>query len=82
MKKKLDLNEGKTVYEYENPSIFERDGKTYEFISFKKITAFKEQKKYQNLTIRKEDQFAVFGWLRDCIDGEIRTGPEESETPF
>ncbi len=78
MKHSLSLNEGKTVYDFDDAKEYE--GKT--FISFHKQSKFKEQVKHQNLTVRNEDREAVFGWLRDCIDGVERTGPEESETPF
>ncbi len=76
MQKKLELNEGKITYDFDDAKEYE--GKT--FISFHKQSKFKEQVKHQNFTIRNEDRAAVFEWLRDCIDGVIRTGPEEE--PF
>ena len=76
MKHSLSLNEGKITYDFD-------DAKEYEgkiFISFHKVTKYKDQVKHQNLTVRNEDKEAVFEWLRDCIDGVLRTGPEEA--PF
>ncbi len=77
MKHSLSLNDKKTIYDFDDAA--EYQGKT--FIYFKKTSLFKDQKKFQSLTCRMEDRKAVFGWLRDCIDGVERTGPEES-APF
>lgn len=77
MKHTLELNDGKLVYEYENPSTWEKDGKTYEFISFKKVTTFKDAKKYQNLTVKMEDWIKFSSFLREILDNE-----ETKDVPF
>ncbi len=64
MKHSLTLNEGKTVYDFDDAAEFQ--GKT--FIYFKKISTFKDQKKFQSLTCRTEDWPAVMGWLLECLD--------------
>ncbi len=64
MKNSLSLNEGKTVYEFDDEAEFE--GK--KFISFKRITEYKGQKKYQNFTSKVSDWPAVMNWLLECLD--------------
>ncbi len=73
MKTKLELENGRITYEFDDEAEFE--GKT--FIYFKKISTFKDQKKYQSLTCRTEDREAVFEWLEECINGA-----GDKEEPF
>ncbi len=81
MKHTLELNEGKVIYEYENPSKWEKDVKTFEFISFKKVTIFKDQKKYQNLTVKMEDWKDFCRWMNECMDG-VETEQDRAGVPF
>ncbi len=67
-------------YEFDSEAKFEKDGKTYTFISLKKITAYKESKKYQNLTIRTQDWPAFREWMEGIINGEGVDNKEE--VPF
>ncbi len=64
MQKKLELNDGKITYDFNDAAEFQ--GKT--FIQFHKQTKWKEQVKHQNLTVRNEDWPAVMGWLLECLD--------------
>ena len=73
MKNSLTLNEGKTIYDFDDAKEYE--GKT--FISFHKQSKFKEQVKHQNLTVRNEDWPAVMGWLLECLDMK-EPGQEEA----
>ena len=68
-----NLELGNIEYQFDPEAVFEKDGKEYKFISFKKITTFKgkgdskENKKYQNLTV-KNDHWAEFSeWLREIL---------------
>ena len=71
--KKLEIDN--VCYEFAPDATFEKDGKTYEYISFKKVTTYKakdgkENKKYQNLTV-KPGHWAEFStWLMDVMSGE------------
>jgi len=67
--KKLEL-EG-VVFEFDDKAEYE--GTT--FISFKKITTFKEQKKYQNLTIKQKHWPAFKNFLKEII-GESKHDDE------
>lgn len=69
MKKNLKINDS-LEYEFDLHAIFEKDGNEYEFISFKKITTFKNNTKYQNLTVKPEhwEKFRLF--LQEIIEGE------------
>jgi hypothetical protein len=62
-------------YEFIEDDSFEKDGKTYTFASLKKVTTYKGNKKYQNVTIKHEhlDKFKEF--LKDII-GESKHDDE------
>lgn len=62
------LEIGNISYEFDLNATWEKDGKTYSFISLKKITSFKDgHNKYQNLTIRTSDWPAFRQWLLDVL---------------
>lgn len=82
MKHSLSLNEGKVVYEFDNAAKWEKDGKTFEFISFKKITAYKENKKYQNLTVSKTDWEDFARWMDECLSGNVPAREPGADVPF
>lgn len=67
-----NLKLGTIEYEFDENAKFEKDGRTYSFISLRKITTFKENKKYQNLTIKHEhwDQFREW-LLKDVLEEEV-----------
>ena len=54
-------------YEFDEDAFWEKDGKRFEFISLKKITTFKENKKYQNITIKHEHLEKFKEFLKDII---------------
>ena len=82
--KRLTIGDGQIVYEYDEDATFEKDGKTYSFVSFKKITTFKgkqgESKKYQNLTVARRDLEIFKAFLRDILEDRGREPGEDS--PF
>ncbi len=69
-------------YEFDREATWEKDGKTYEFISLKKITNYKENKKYQNLTIKPEHWAEFSEWFKGIIDGIEGKEPGDDSTPF
>jgi hypothetical protein len=62
MKKTLKIDD-KLEYEFDDEAEFQ--GKT--FISFKKISEFNGQKKYQNLTCKQDHWSEVKEWLNEII---------------
>ena len=71
MKERLEID-NRIAYEFSDEE--EYQGK--KFVSFKKITIFKDQKKYQNLTIKPEHWAAFEEWiLEKCFTGEILYRP-------
>jgi hypothetical protein len=92
MPEPLKLDKGIT-YEFEPDSVFEKDGNTYHFMSFKKIQRFKdkggkEQSKYQNLTVKPEHADRLIEWLQECIDefkdegGQGEDSTDNKDVPF
>ncbi len=75
MKHTLSLNDGKTVYEFDDEA--EYQGKM--FISFHKQTTFKDQKKHQNMTVKVDDWEEFSKWMQECLDGKA---PDGEEAPF
>ncbi len=57
-------------FEFDRNAKWEKDGKTFTFISLKKITEYKENKKYQNLTIRTQDWELFREWMEGILNGE------------
>ena len=75
MKSKLELEEGKIVYEFSDEEEYE--GK--KFVSLKKVTTFKEgAKKYQNLTCKPAHWEKVSEWLLAVL----RSEPGSKDVPF
>ena len=64
MKHSLSLKDG-TVYEFDD----EADYQGKKFISFHKVSKFKEQTKHQNLTCKSADWTGVATWLIECCQG-------------
>jgi len=57
-------------YDYDENAEFEKDGKTYNFVSLKKTTTMKGGgKKYQNLTVRQKDLAKFKAWLKKELSG-------------
>ena len=81
MKSELKLSNG-LIYEFDDQAVFEKDGKKYTFISLKKISAFKEIKKYQNLTVKPADWPKVRDWLNELIGEPMLDPAQEESVPF
>ena len=75
MKKILKIDD-KLEYEFDD----EAEYKGFTFISFKKVTTFKDKKDYQNLTIKKEHWGAVVTWLSEII--KEKADKDGSAAPF
>ena len=67
--KRLELDN--VVFEYDPDAEYE--GK--KFISFKKITSFKNNKKYQNLTVKPEHWGRFRDWMVKVLEGEDESVP-------
>ena len=67
MIKRLDINDN-CYYEYNSDDSWEKDGKTHEFISIKKITTFKNNKRYQTLTVKHTDWEEFKKWILNIIE--------------
>ena len=73
--------EGGIVYEFDPEAVYEPgEGKSFKYISFKKVTSQKDgTRKYQNITVKiaHKDKFAQ--WLQECVDalrGNAKPGPD------
>ena len=74
MKKAINL-QGGIVYEFDSEALYEPgEGKSFKYISFKKVTTQKDgTKKYQNFTVK----FAQ--WLQECVNalrGDTKPGDD------
>jgi len=72
-------------YEWDEDATFKKDGREYSFVSLKKITTFKENKKYQNLTIKHEHLEKFKGFLMDILGGKQNKQSlkdDEQNVPF
>ena len=58
-----ELKFGNITYQFDPNATF----KDHTFISFKRITQFKENQKFQNLTVKNENWPAFRQWLLDIL---------------
>ena len=73
--KKLELEN--ITYEWNEKDTFEKDGKAYQFASLKKVSTFKNNKKYQTVTVRPGDLHRFIDFLKDIVGGS-----KDEEVPF
>ena len=66
MSKQLKISDN-LIYEFNSKDVFVKDENTYEFVSLKKITTFKNNKKYQNITIKHEHFEEFRKWILDIL---------------
>jgi len=72
-------------YEWDDEVEWTNDqGQTFSFASMKKVTIYKGNKKYQNLTVKPEHIDKFKGFLKDIISGkQSKQSPkDEEDTPF
>ncbi len=79
--------EGGIKYEFNPKAVFETGGKSFEFISFKKITTYKEkagkeQDKYQNLTVKPAHKEEFIPWLEECVEELKNPVNRGDDVPF
>lgn len=71
------------VYEFDSEAVYETGGKSFKYISFKKVTKEKDgSRKYQNLTVKIAHQAKFSQWLQECVDvlrGDVKPG---DDVPF
>lgn len=80
--KKLTLDN--IEYQYNENDKYEKDGTEYSFVSLKKITEYKGNKKYQNLTIKLDHLDKFKNFLRDILKEprQSKKQDDEEEIPF
>ena len=86
MPEPLKLDKG-ISFEFEKEAVFEKDGKRYTFTSFKKISEYKdkagkEQRKYQNLTVKPEHLMEFIPWLEECLEELKSDASAGDDVPF
>jgi hypothetical protein len=58
----------KRIYEFDPDAVFESNGNSYEYISFKKIQIDRNGgKKFQNLTVSKDNWIDFVGFLQQVL---------------
>jgi len=82
----LELDGG-IIYEFDPNATYETGGKTYNFISFKKVSTYKdkaqkEQKKYQNLTVKIAHKLEFIPWLEECLEELKSDASAGDDVPF
>jgi len=78
----------KRIYEFDPDAVFETNGKSYPFISFKKIQIDRNGgKKFQNLTVSPENWDEFVGFLGEVLQyaedsaGDV-ADPAPEDIPF
>lgn len=58
----------KRIYEFDPDAVYESNGKSYGYISFKKIQIDRNGgKKFQNLTVSKDNWLEFVGFLQEVL---------------
>lgn len=58
----------KRIYEFDPEAVYETNGNSYEYISFKKIQIDRNgSKKFQNLTVSKDNWIDFVGFLQQVL---------------
>jgi len=70
----------KRIYEFDPDAVFETNGNSYPFISFKKLTIDRQgAKKFQNLTVSPENWLEFVGFLQAVLEYAEKG---EADVPF